>query len=276
MILTLHALCFVLFQAQVMLMHSQTLDRTLLHNPHIEGDPFFLEGGPIGILLAHGYTATPAEVRLLAEGLHRAGYTVSGPLLPGHGCSPREMNRCTWRDWVGAMEAAYTALEPRCEKVFVGGESMGALLALHVADKYAEVAGVLAYSPALLVSRKIALLSYLLSPFLPHVKKQLGGTLDNWQGYKVNPVPALNQLVRLQRVIKRRLPTIRQPLLIVQGRHDTHIDIQGVEILYRQIGAGLKELHWMEKSGHVVLLDQEIDVVTELTLRFIKRVLDGD
>lgn len=258
-------------------MHLQTLDRTLLHNPHIEGDPFLWESGPVGILLAHGYTATPAEVLLLARRLHAQGYTVSGPLLPGHGRSPQEMNRCNWRDWVGAMEAAYLSLAARCEKVFVGGESMGALLALHIAGKYREAAGVLAYAPALLLYRYIAFLSYLLSPFLPYVKKHVEGIHHNWQGYKVNPVPALNQLVRLQRVVIPRLANIHQPLLIVQGRNDTHIDVRGIDILYRRVGTGFKELHWMEESGHVVLLDREIETVTEITLRFIERVLNrGD
>lgn len=257
-------------------MHTQLLDRTLLYNPHIEGDPFFWQNGPVGILLAHGYTATPAEVLLLARNLHTYGYTVSGPLLPGHGCSPDEMNRCRWGDWVGAMEKAYQALAARCETVFVGGESMGALLALHVAAKYPEVVGVLAYAPALQLSRRIAFLSYVLSPFLPQVKKNLTRIHDKWQGYKVHPVPALNQLVRLQRVIKRQLPEIHQPLLIVQGRQDNNIDLRGIDLLYQQVGSDFKEIHWMEESSHVVLLDEEIETVTEITLRFIERVLNGD
>ncbi|MCB0196847.1 MAG: alpha/beta fold hydrolase [Anaerolineae bacterium] len=257
-------------------MHTQILNRTLLHNPHVEGDPFFWEGGPVGILLAHGYTATPAEVRLLAQALHKQGYTVSGLLLPGHGCSPREMNRCRWPDWVGAMEEAYQTLADRCEQVFVGGESMGALLALHLAAQYTDITGVLTYSPAVRIAPHISVLTYLLWPFLPHVNKRLPALHENWQGYKVNPVPALNQLVRLQRVVTRQLPTIQQPLLIVQGRHDDQIDLRGTELLHQRIGSGYKEMHWMEKSSHVVLLDCEIETVTEITLRFIERVLTED
>jgi hypothetical protein len=59
-----------------------------LQNPHLEGDSFTWESGPLGILLLHGFTATTAEVRPLAKLLHQDGYTVSGPLLPGFGTTP--------------------------------------------------------------------------------------------------------------------------------------------------------------------------------------------
>ncbi len=52
------------------------MPRSCLRNPHLEGEPFFWEGpgsGPAGVLLVHGYTATPAEVRPLAQALWRAG-----------------------------------------------------------------------------------------------------------------------------------------------------------------------------------------------------------
>ena len=65
-----------------------------LHNDHLPGDEFFWEGNNTGILLSHGYTATTAEVRPLAETLYRQGYTVAGPLLPGHGTDPKDMCRC--------------------------------------------------------------------------------------------------------------------------------------------------------------------------------------
>jgi carboxylesterase len=247
-----------------------------LHNPHLEGDSFLWEGGPVGVLLSHGYTATTAEVRLLGRALHRTGYTVAGTLLPGHGTTPQEMNGCDWQMWAGALEESYQTLAARCERVFVGGESMGALLALYVASRHPEAAGILAYAPALKIARRIAFLARCLSPFVPHVsKKQLDKLNKHWQGYPVNPVPALVQLCRLQGEVSRRLPAIKQPLLIVQGRLDIDIDLKGVELLYQKIGSPVKELHWMENSNHVVILDKEVEQVVELTLSFMSRVLEG-
>jgi len=79
------------------------MDATFLRNSHLDGDAFFWQAGKMGALLIHGFTATTAEVRLLGEYLHARGYTISAPLLPGHGTSPAEMNRCKWQDWTRAV-----------------------------------------------------------------------------------------------------------------------------------------------------------------------------
>ena len=257
-------------------MNQQAKIERVLHNAHLPGDPFFLEGGPVGVLLSHGYTATPAEVRLLAERLHAAGHTVAGLLLPGHGSTPAEMSRCTWRDWAEAVEVEVRLLKERCATVFVGGESMGALLALYTASRHPEIAGVLTYAPAMRIATHVVWASYLLSPFVPHVKKKpLELTNEYWQGYTVHPIRALRQLHRLQLAVRQVLPRVRQPLLIVQARLDTAIDPRGVKEVFQRAGSRFKEYHWMEDSGHALILDKEIEVVSILTLRFMGKVLEG-
>jgi carboxylesterase len=246
-----------------------------LHNPHLPGDSFFWSAGPVGVLLSHGYTATTAEVRPLARRLHKQGYTVSGLLLPGHGSDPHELNRCRWPDWVGAFAAAYRHLTARCRRVFVGGESMGALLALYLASEQPQIAGILAYAPALRIPRMTTLKAHLAAPFIPAVPKRTlhYDAAGQWQGYKVNPLAAFLQLTHLQRHVRRRLSGIRQPLLIVQGRLDTVIDLTGVGQLYREIGSPVKELHWLEHSGHLVILDHEAEQAAAYTLKFMKQVI---
>ena len=247
-----------------------------LHNAHLEGASFLWEAGSVGVVLSHGYTATTAEVRLLGRILHERGYTVAGPLLPGHGTTSAAMNRCRWQDWAAAVEDSYLQLAEQCEHVFVGGESMGALLALYVASKYSEIAGILAYSPALKIPRKVLAKAYLARLFIAEVvKSDLKNMNKNWQGYPVNPVPALLQLHRLQREISRRLPQIKQPLLIVQGRLDRTVDLHGIDLLHRHSGTDHKQLHWLEKSGHVIILEDELDQIADLTLQFMEEVLQN-
>jgi alpha-beta hydrolase superfamily lysophospholipase len=144
-----------------------------LQNPHLEGDTFIWEGGPFGILLLHGFTATTAEVRPLAKLLHQNGYTVSGPLLPGFGTTPEQANLCRWQDWAAAASDAYQRLTELCLTVFVGGESMGGLLALYLASQQPEIAGLLLYAPALKsYARFTPLAGLLLSPFIQTVRKK--------------------------------------------------------------------------------------------------------
>ena len=250
------------------------MDKTHLINPQLEGDPFLLAGGSTGVLLMHGLTATPAEVTRLGRNLHRAGFTVSGPLLPGHGQTPAALNRVRWQDWYQTAESAYTELAGRCKRVFVGGESTGALLALLLAARHPEVAGVLAYAPALDLNipplQKLAL--PLLSLFVPSLPKtDLEGN-TTWQGYRVNPLKGVIQLLRLQGVTRRELPRVTQPLLVVQGRLDATIDQRSAERVYLGARSPDKALIYMEKSGHCVLLDPELPQVTLATLNFLYKV----
>ena len=50
----------------------------------IENVAFEFAGGRIGVLLIHGLTGTPNEMRSVAAGLQRAGFTVAAVQLAGH------------------------------------------------------------------------------------------------------------------------------------------------------------------------------------------------
>lgn len=245
----------------------------MIHNPHLEGGPFLWEGGPVGVLLVHGFTATTAEVRPLGRAIHARGYTVAGPLLPGHGTSPEDLNRVSWQDWVGAVEAMYRHLQENCEVIIAGGESTGGLLALHLAAHHPEIAALLLYAPALKLTlrRRDVLGLYLLSPFVPYVRKKHfnnGATL--WQGYPVNPLKGTIQLLRFQRVVRRLLPEINQPVLIVQGQKDPTVHPSVPDTIASKIGSTVKEIVWMPDSAHTVIVDKELEKVTQITLRFLE------
>lgn len=250
----------------------------LIRNPHLEGGPFLWEGGPVGVLLLHGYTATTAEVRLLGRFLHERGDTVAGPLLPGHGTTPLEMNRCRWTDWIAAADEAYQQLTARCDSVFVGGESMGGLLALYLASQHPEIAGVMSYAAAIRLPQSSIrmMLLPLLALFIPYLEKHLGSPSaadPRWQGYDVNPLQATQQMLKLQSVVQAHLYAIAQPLLIVQGRLDTSVAADAPDFIDRSVASTDKRQHWFEHSTHCVLLDQEWEDVAALTAQFIEDVL---
>lgn len=246
-------------------------------NAHLPGDAFFWEGSDAGVLLLHGLTATTAEVRPLAQYLHEAGYTVAGPLLPGHGATPEDLNRVTWHDWVWEAEQAYQHLATVCERVFVGGESTGAVLALYLATRHPEIGGVLAYAPAIQLALPTSdvIRLYAAAPFIEFIPKAHTGRHPRWQGYPVNPLRGVIELIRLGRETQRRLPQIAQPVLVVQGRGDDTIDPASGEIIREGVGSAITEQHWMEESSHLVILDDELPQVAALTLNFMERAVAG-
>jgi carboxylesterase len=256
-------------------LREKVIANSLIKNPHLEGDSFFWKGGPVGILLSHGFTATTAEVRPLAKYLHDCGYTVAGALLPGHLTQPADLNSVRWQDWAATYEAMYRRISEHCETVFVGGESAGGLLALRLASQHPEVLGVLAYAPALrLNARKFDIIRLqLLAPFVIYISKPVSVDNTPWQGYTVVPLKGAIQLLRLQQEVIKRLPDIHQPILIVQGRLDMSVHPEVPELINQSVNSKVKEIRWMEKSGHVVIIDQEWQAVAELTQQFIQRVL---
>lgn len=246
-----------------------------MRNPHLDGSAFYWEAGPTGVLLCHGFTATTAEVRLLAQALHTKGYTIAGPLLPGHGTTPQDCNRHTWEDWYTSLEQAYQQLSARCNSVVIGGESTGALLVLRLASYHPEAAAVLCYAPALRLklSRGEILLLSLLAHLISSIPKAPSTDNNPWQGYSVQPLKAARQLLRLQKDVSPILPRIQQPILVMQGRLDPTVHPSAPQVIYDQVGSTIKELHWLENSTHCVILDKERDLAADLTLNFLQKVL---
>jgi len=249
----------------------------MIYNPHLEGDPFLWEGGTVGVLLIHGFTATTAEVRPMGNILHEHGYTVAGPLLPGHYTKPADLNRVHWQDWVRTAESAYHELKRHCTQIIVGGESTGALLALYLASEFLEIRGVLAYAPALqlAMSNFDRLRLYLISPFIPFIPKQNMDDDTPWQGYSVNPTRGVIQLLRLQKEIYKRLPAIHQPILLVQGRLDATVHPTVPALIAESVSSQHTEIHWMENSRHVAILDKELNSIAKITLDFISHACLG-
>ncbi len=244
---------------------------SVLQHPDLDGSSFFWPAGEVGVLLLHGLTATTVEVRSIGKILHQNGYSVAGPLLPGHGTTPEELSRTTWQDWLSCARDAYQGLNLKCSTIFVGGESMGGLLALMLARQYPEIAGIMLYAPALHVrhlqwARWLALVR-------PYPPKRRGGGDMSWQGYQVNSLRAAAQLYRLQRQVLLRLPYIHTPALIVQGLLDQTIDPQSAQMVYDRIGSTRKELFWLEHSTHVLILDRELDLAARYTLDFLQNTL---
>jgi carboxylesterase len=111
---------------------------------------FHYAGGPIAVVLIHGLTGTPAELKLVAKGFARAGYSVYGVQLAGHCGSEAELLATGWKDWLASALEAFDRVRTDHHTVFVGGLSMGALLSLLVTShRVGQAAGCLLYSPTM-------------------------------------------------------------------------------------------------------------------------------
>ena len=239
-------------------------------NPDLPGSDFVLPGNEIGVLLLHGFTATTVEVRELAFYLNKKGFTISAPLLPGHGTTYQDLNECKFSDWINRAEQAYLDLYHKKKIVIVGGESMGAVLSLALSQKYPEIKALLLYSTALHI--KTICYAQLLSLFIDKIKKKKSDDGLPWQGYTVYPLRALAEFRKLQQFTSKRLHLINQPTLICQGNLDRTIDAENANKIYSNISSKIKELHFFEKSSHVMIMDKEKKLIFDTTYEFLQSI----
>jgi len=239
-------------------------------NPHLAGDSLFFKGSRTGVLLIHGFTATTVEVRPLANYFISEGCTVIAPLLPGHGTTPEDLNRQKYRDWTNCVEENYLRISSECDYVIVGGESMGGVLSLFLAEKYSDIYALLLFSTALSVRR----LKYakLLKYYSPIIDKGLPDDNLPWQGYTVYPLWAADQFLRLTRKVKKNLYKVKSPALILQGSNDTSIDTENIQTIFDSIGSEIKLKIMMKKSRHVMLLDREFDAIVKNVQTFLAKL----
>ncbi|MHC1741052.1 MAG: alpha/beta hydrolase [Anaerolineaceae bacterium] len=239
----------------------------ILQHAELDGSSFTLSAGRTGILLLHGFTATTVEVRPMANFLHDFGYSVSGPLLPGHGHTPEELNKVSWKDWLKCADDSFLSLQSNCEKVFVLGESMGGLLALMLSINHPEIAGTMLFSPALIVPGLAA--AEWLWPLKSYIwKKHIDETME-WKGFNVVPLHAAAQLLQLQRQVKNKLQLVTRPTLIFQGKLDHSIDQTSSVKILEGISSEEKRLIWLEESSHCVLIDRQLPDAEISCLEFI-------
>ena len=239
-----------------------------IRNPQLSGEDLYWKGSQTGFLLIHGFTATTAEVRLIAEKLHQAGFTAAAPLLPGHGTHPDDLNQVSWHMWLEKVKETYEQLLDDCKHIYVIGESMGAILALELAAQHPEIAGLLLFAPAIKV-RKLWL-ARLLAPFKKYLKKSDEDDGLAWKGYNVYPLKATVEFLNMQRHARKLLPQLQQQLVVFTGTFDQTIAANSADTIMTRISSYQKCHILMKESNHCILLDREMDLAYRYISAFVQ------
>jgi carboxylesterase len=243
------------------------------------GEAFDWAGGSPAVLLLHGFTGTPWEVRPVASALHGDGHACSAPLLPGHGASVSDLARMTWSDWSSAVSDHVTRLVSEHERLVLVGCSLGGLLAVEAAVRFQNrgVVAVCTLGMALslgAVTDRALRIALALGDRLPDklVPKTGGSDIQDpaqraaSPAYASYPLRAARHFATGQTRVRALLPSLRVPLLALHGLRDATAPVSSSLELVGSAASADSRLVVLPHAGHLV----GVDVDREETLRQIR------
>jgi len=234
-------------------------------------------GAPLGAVVLHGFTGTPASMYGLADAIEADGFDIEVPRLPGHATHIDDMLATRWADWRGAVEDAYRSLAERVDRVVLVGQSMGGTLALSCALDHPEVAGVLAINP-LTRDRGPEVLEMIDEMLADGFAVAPGGGADiadpdaHDPSYEDTPLAALRSLlVDGVGPIQHRYGELTMPLRLFTSRHDHVVEPADSEHLAGEWGGEVVHT-WLERSYHVATLDYDRGDVIGGAAEFVRQL----
>ncbi|MBB6480223.1 alpha/beta hydrolase [Spirochaeta isovalerica] len=241
-------------------------------------EPRFLTGSRNhAVLIIHGFTGYPGEFYELAEELNSEGYTVSLPLLPGHGRNVEAFRKTNWRDWLNHVEAEYEALDAKYGKVSIVGLSMGGVLTLLLSSRFSPDRIAL-LAPAMAIKDNIFYLTPFLRFFLKKTSKdwkpeegdsedvrRLG--VEYWSTNYINQIASLR---KLQIMAGKRLNKVQAPALIMVSETDDTVPLKAASIIAKGLKGRENRTIQLTNSPHVLVSGPEKEYVKREVIKWIK------
>jgi len=221
------------------------------------------EGSP-GVLLLHGFGDTPQTLALLARRLHKSGYSLYVPLLPGHGRNIDAFGRSRATDWIAAARSALAQMRGRHDSVSVVGLSMGGALAVLLAAELDDIPALVLIAPYLGMPRvqRLAASTYwawgrLAGEVNARNPRSIRDPIEREKNLAYGAITgrALFELLKVVRLARKSLPGVKAPTLIIQSREDPRCAPDIAELALRTLGAHEKKLVWTEGAGHIITVD---------------------
>ena len=248
---------------------------------------------PIGaVLLFHGLTGSPFELKKYGQFLYNNGYDVYAECLPGHGEKFDEIYTVKYQDWLDYAYLKFAELKQKYENIFVSGLCLGAVLALAVGIKFKrEVSGIIALSTTLyldgwrlpwykflipLALSTIIRFYYCYPECEPHgiknertrsVVKKLLEKGD--VGMNDFPMTGIYELLKLSSYVRKNLSRITAPILLIHSQEDDLTSVKSAKVVYKNISSEDKKMIILNDSYHMVLYDNEKEFVFNEALGFL-------
>lgn len=252
--------------------------------PQVDINPFFFDGSGLSVLLIHGLTGTPYEMRYLGQRLAAAGIRVKGVRLAGHAGAPEDLGGATHDHWYESVISGLEELRGYEDPIVAVGLSCGAVLAARLAEDQREaISAVVMLSPAFFIPWKLTLALRALEMLGPltrriYLHNDGGSDIHDQSALLVHPSARLMplsapiELLKLSAMVRSKLDRVIQPTLIMHSTNDhTCPREKNVDYLMEHLGSAEKRAVILEESFHVITVDSEKDRVAGEVIGFARQ-----
>jgi len=267
---------------------SEGIDFELVHND------FEFESKK-AVLLFHGLTGSPFEMKKYGVFLFKCGYDVFCYSFPGHGERISEIESVTWQDWCSFAQEKYDNLRSNYNQFFVSGLCLGAAMAIHLAEHNDNITGVVALSTTLFLDGfcipwTISLLPFALSTIVKfyhtfpeddcfgikneRTRKSLAKlTAKANIGMDNYPLNCVDGLLKLSKNVRKNLKNVTCPVLCIHSKYDNLSSPRSAKVVLDGISSKIKQYVELNDSYHMVLYDNEKEFVMNTVKEFLSRLV---
>ena len=264
---------------------TESIDFELIHNDS-ETDK--------AVLLFHGLTGSPFEMKKYGDFLFKNGYDVFCYSFPGHGDRISEIETVTWQDWCNFAQDKYTGLRKNYNQFFVSGLCLGAAMAVYLGEHNKDLTGIIALSTTLFLDGfcipwTISLLPFALSTIIrfyytfpeddcfgvknERTRKSLAKitakaniSMDNY------PLNCVDGLLKLSKNVRKNLKNVTCPILCIHSKYDNLSSTKGAKVVLDGVSSKIKKYVELNDSYHMVLYDNEKEFVMNTVKEFLEEL----
>ena len=250
------------------------------------------------VLLFHGMTGSPFEMKKYGEFLFRNGYDVFCYSFPGHGERINEIETVTWQDWCNFAQNKYNNLRKNYNQFFVSGLCLGAAMAIYLAEHNKDITGVVALSTTLFLDGFCIPWTINLLPFALNTITKFYYTFpeDDCFGIKNErtrkslakitakadigmdnyPLNCVDGLLKLSKNVRKNLKKVHCPVLCIHSKYDNLSSTKSARVVLDGICSKIKQYIELGNSYHMILYDNEKKIVMDSVKEFLTKIVSTE
>jgi carboxylesterase len=249
------------------------------------------------VVLLPGLCGSELEMGAIPRLLKQSNHTYTIPRIKGYSA---HTGLTGYQEWIDSVDQYVTDLTQTHHSISIAGLSMGATLALAVAEQNSKVHSLVILSPVFLFDGwsvpwyypflallyKIGIRNWHFKEREPfgvknvelrrHIRKAVMANSISELGAAHLPAVHLCQSLELVKATKKDLNSITADTLIIHAIDDETASPMNPEIIMNRISSETCRMIWLGNSYHMITVDNEREVVANEVNNFINETIEKE